>query len=168
MLQLSLKVRRRIARVLDAVQIVLFSILCSVVAFRLGNMQLDGLLTFGGAFLGVLFGFTSLMYNRARTYPRGPTQRRSIFAAELVLRATLSYAFGAVFCAAIFFCLQELGYHPTPANKYPTQTAPVLWALVPLSFLIYSFSELFGATRMLLHRVGLPTSALRIVRHLEL
>ncbi len=59
--------------------------------FRLGNMQLDGLLTVGGVGLGLTFGFTSLMYNRARAFPDDAMQRRCLRASELALRGSMAF-----------------------------------------------------------------------------
>jgi len=129
-------------------------------------MQVDGLLPFGGALFGLLFGFTSLMYNRARTYPKGAIQRRTVFVAELALRATLASAIGAVLGAVIFFLLQDAGFSKTPGNRIPTQLVPTLLAFLPLTFLIYAFFKLFGAIRLLLHARDIPISALRIARRL--
>jgi hypothetical protein len=44
--------------------------------------------------LAILFGFSSLMYNRARALPSGPEQRRSLYAAERGLQAIVLFLIG--------------------------------------------------------------------------
>lgn len=44
--------------------------------------------------LAVLYGFTSLLYNRSRAFPSGAVQRRSLYAAERGLQATLLFVLG--------------------------------------------------------------------------
>jgi len=48
-----------------------------------------------GPILAILFGFTALMYNRARALPSGVDQRRSLYAAERSLQATVLFLIGA-------------------------------------------------------------------------
>jgi multisubunit Na+/H+ antiporter MnhB subunit len=123
----------------------------ATVLFRLGNMQLEGLPTFAGGAVGLLFAFTSLQYNRARAYPPGAAQRRGLVAAELALRATLGFTAGVIVTAAIYFMLSELGYQSGPWNERPQQRVPALLAFVPLGFFAYTLCTLWRATRVLLH-----------------
>lgn len=103
---------------------------------RLANMQLDGLPTFGAATLALAIAITSLMFNRARAYPVGPLQRRTLLAAELCLRSTLLLVLGAVLTAMIFPFVQAAGYLPTPMDKSPTQGIPILCAFIPSPFVL--------------------------------
>jgi hypothetical protein len=146
----SIKARKFVRKSVEFFQDIFFSALAAIVVFRLGNMQLSGLPTFAGVSIGLLFGFTSLQFNRARAYRSGPIQRRTLFAAELSFRATLAFTLGAIMSAAIFRFLADV-YVPTPANKAPTQLAPVLCSLVPLGFLAYTVYALSRVTRILMH-----------------
>ena len=128
----------------------MLSAVLAIVLFRLGNMHLEGLLPFGGIVLGLLFGFTSLILNRARAYPPGATQRRSLLAGELSFRATLTYTLGAVLTTFIYYVLSNFGYHTTPLNNYPTQIVPTIFAFVPLMFCTVSIIMLSQTTRLLL------------------
>lgn len=116
---------------------------------RLGNMQLDGLLTFGAATLALSVAMTSLLFNRARAYPAGPLQRRTLLAAELSLRSTLLLVFGAVLTAMIFPFVQAAGYQPTPMDKMPTQFVPFLCALIPSFFVLTGSLELLHTARLI-------------------
>ena len=103
---------------------------------RLGSMQLDGLPTFGGATLALAVAITSLMFNRARAYPVGPLQRRTLLAAELCLRSTLLLTLGAVLTAMIFPFVHAAGYQPTAMDKLPTQWVPMVCAFIPAPFVL--------------------------------
>ena len=143
---------------------VFLCLVLTVVLFRLGNMQLEGLLTFGGITAGLLFGFTSLLYNRARSFPSGPTERRSLFAAELALRSTLSFVLGSAITAMIYFFLANSSYVATPIQNLPTQLMPAFFTVVPFIFIAYSFVLLVRATRLLLHGMLVPLSLKKIKR----
>ena len=136
------------------------SVLNATVLMRLGNMQLDGLPTSIGATLALLAAITSLMFNRARAYPVGPVQRRSILAAELMLRATFLAITGAVFAAIIFSMLLSYGYLPTPVNSFPTQALPQFLAFIPALF--FAMASL---TLLTVGRVIAPTLLARIHPH---
>lgn len=41
--------------------------------------------------LALLFGFSGVLYGRARAYPAGPEQRRCLYAAERALQASLLF-----------------------------------------------------------------------------
>lgn len=115
---------------------VVLGVLNGTFVLRLGNMQLDGLPTFGGATLALAVAITSLMFNRARAYPVGPLQRRTLLAAELCLRSTLLLILGAVLTAMIFPFVHAAGYQPTPMDKLPTQWVPMACAFVPTPFVL--------------------------------
>ena len=103
---------------------------------RLANMQLESLPTFGAATLALSIAITSLMFNRARAYPVGPLQRRTLLAAELCFRSTLLLVLGAVLTAMIFPFVQAAGYQPIPMDKFPTQVIPIVCAFVPSLFVL--------------------------------
>jgi len=128
---------------------IILAVVNSALLFRLGNMQLEGLPTFIGAALALLTATTSLLFNRARAYPAGPVQRRSLLAAELVLRATLLAFLGAVLIALFFPLLQSAGYQPTPAEKWPKQILPTVMAVIPLLAFVVSSLLLLSAGRVL-------------------
>lgn len=142
--------RRMIAHAMDITQYVILSALQVFTLFRLGNMQLDGLLAFAGATAALLFGFTSLQFNRARAYPTGPTQRRSLVVAELALRSTLAFVMGAAIAAVLFSLLID-AYSPRPWTGYPRLGLPLLCAFIPTVFMIYALLTFVKATRILVH-----------------
>jgi hypothetical protein len=159
----SIKARRLTRKFIEFFQDIFFSIVAALVVFRLGNMQLEGLPTFAGVSIGLLFGFTSLQFNRARAYRSGPIQRRTLYAAELSFRATLVFTLGAIVTAIIFRFLAD-GYVATPPSKMPTQAAPAICALISLAFLAYTVYTLSRVTRLLIHGMISPLSVRRLAR----
>lgn len=146
----SSKQARRITRwVLTPLESAVVGVVNGTLVIRLGNMQLDGLLTFGAGTLALSVAMTSLLFNRARAYPAGPLQRRTLVAAELSLRATLLLVFGAVLTAMIFPFIQAAGYQPTPMDKMPTQFVPFLCALIPSFFVLTGSLELLHTARVI-------------------
>lgn len=138
---------RRLARWLfKPLEWAIVGIVNTTLFFRFGNMHLEGLTAFIGAILALLAATTSLLFNRARAYPSGPIQRRSLLAAELCLRATFLAAIGASIAAIAYPFMISLGYLPTPMNKYPTQWPPAL-----IAFLLGLF---FFLSSLLLLKVG--------------
>ena len=129
-------------------------------------MQTEGLPTLIGVVTGLLFGLTSLQYNRARAYQAGPTQRRSLMAAELSLRATLLTVAGAIVTSIIWAYLAEKGFQPTRSSKFPIQFVPAFLALVPVAFFVGSVIVLSRATRIVAHGSLVPPTLRRIKRNL--
>jgi len=128
---------RKVAKYLFApLEGVIVAVVNTLLLFRLGNMQLEGVPSALGATLALLAATTSLLFNRARAYPSGALQRRSLLAAELCLRAFLLAAFGAVLVALIFPVLQSPAYPPTPVEKFPTQWVPLFCAVLPVLFFV--------------------------------
>lgn len=136
---------RRIAKLaLIPVEVGIVAVVPSITVFRLGNMYLDGLPTAFGASLALLAAMTSLLYNRARAYPPGKTQRRTLLAAELSLRALVMAICGVVLAAFIFPYLISLGFQTTPWMKIPLQPIPTISAFViGLFFLRSAFFLLY-------------------------
>ena len=163
-------------KLIRSVQWALAMVLLLVTWLRLGNMEIEGVPTFAGLMLGLMFGFTSLMYNRARTYPAGATQVQSVFAAEHGLHATVSFAMGSLLYATIFLGLNELGFRPILglhglSRHVPTfgeliQPVPALGAFLPIGFFIYSFMHITWALEALLLDFEWP-SLPRVLNRME-
>jgi len=123
------------------------------VTFRLGNMQLEGLPAFAGATIALMLAFTSLMYNRARAYPDGPTQRRSLLAAEKGLQAILQALGTFIFIAIVFSNLQWSGFYPpTPIEKSPPLNLPGYFSLISSLMLMFTTMKIFNATGCVLSK----------------
>jgi hypothetical protein len=66
--------------------------------------------------VAVLFGYTNLLYNRARALPSGPEQRRSLYAAERAMQATIFFLIGFCLALTIVAIYFWLGYTPKPIS----------------------------------------------------
>ena len=94
-------------RILDVVGVVLSMALFAVIA----KAELRVLIPLALAIPALLMSLTALLYNRARAWPSGAEQRRSLFAAEILLRSLLltllSVASGVFITFFISFFLRE-------------------------------------------------------------
>lgn len=159
----SLPQKRAIYRLISALEHVVVGVVSATFFVRLSHMQLDGFLTFGGAILALAVALTSLMFNRARAYPDGALQRRTLLAAELGLRSTLLLLVGAASTAMIFPFVQAFGYQPTSIDKLPTEWGPIIGAIIPFPFVIAGSLMLLKATRVIAPSLLKPVRA----RHLK-
>lgn len=164
----STRFSRRIARLIFLPLEYLVVASVNVIIFlRLANMQLDGLPTLIGVLLALMAASTSLLFNRARAYPEGAIQRRSLLVAELCLRATLLAIIGAVIAGAFSIFLPTLGYKSTPMNEMPQQWVPSLLAFFPSQFFLASSLLLVKAGALLSPKVLAPLHARDVVRALR-
>ena len=94
-------------RILDVVGVVLSMALFAVIA----KAELRVLIPLALAIPALLMSLTALLYSRARAWPSGAEQRRSLFAAEILLRSLLltllSVASGLFITFFISFFLRE-------------------------------------------------------------
>jgi fumarate reductase subunit D len=100
--------------------------------------------------LAAFFAFSALLYNRARAYPDGPIQRRSLYAADEALTATILYLLGLMFGALITFGLADANFKvsKTPAFGDPQQTKLLILYIIPLFFVGLSFYSFAHALRI--------------------
>lgn len=136
----------------------------TLTVFRLGNMQLDGIPAAFAGGLGLLAAMTSLLFNRARAYPSGKTQRRTLLAAELLLRATIVAAFGAIISALIFPYLASSGYTPVTGEMMPTQAVPLMVAFIIAGFFLRAAFILLYAGRVIGPSLIAPLRAKNLAR----
>ncbi len=156
--------RKWTRRTFGVLEVFLYAAVVTIVGFRLGNMQLEGLPTFGAIFLGLFFGFTSLMYNRARAYTPGKLQTRTLFAAELAFQATQFFAMGAALAGVIFYLLGSLKLPPTPIDQYPVYWSAVIGSMIPMTFFVFSFFLISRSFRVLLHHFSIPLRPQHVAR----
>lgn len=116
--------------------------------------------------LAVFYGFSALMYNRARAVASSAEQRRSLYAGERALQATILYVTSVAIAAAIsgFFALAETS--PQPIDSEPPLTRLLAFA-VPIVLMGFAWSAFFFAFHAMAHRVlgwQRPRIVLRRVR----
>lgn len=119
----------------------------------LETRQFGALATICGPVLAVLFGFSALLYNRARALPSGKEQRRSLYAAERALQSTLFFLFGTAVGAVgavIVWSLPGLGN--AKGLQYWNGFSSLLF-LTSIMLVLYSFSSFFMALHTISHRL---------------
>jgi len=108
-------------RVVELVYAVVNSVIAVVLYFQLAGMRIAEWGQLSLIILGLMFGFASVLFGRARAYPQGATQRRTLIAADMVLRGIVFYLFAMALSGAIHFVLVNFGYTPEPAEVIPPQ-----------------------------------------------
>ena len=131
----------------------------TTVLIRLSEMRLDGFGAAGLALLAVSFSFASLLYNRARAHPSGPTQRRALCAAEFATRANVWFVVTLVYGAAAYTALHEFGYRPPAQSCFLVRKcavqadyAPLILAMPVIVLLIFAIQEFFAALKICLSK----------------
>lgn len=156
---------RRIAKAfLLSLEIGIVSVIPTITVFRLGNMHLEGLPAAFGGGLALLAAVTSLLFNRARAYPAGKAQRRTLLAAELSLRAVMFATFGVVLSAFVFPFLASSGYQTAPWEKLPNQVAPAAAALIVALFFLRAAFFLLYMGRIIGPTLVAPLSARHVAK----
>lgn len=79
--------------------------------------------------LAVFFGFSSLLFNRARAYSKGRSRARTLYAAERALQATLFALVGLLVGAAMYGCFVWSGF--APGQPVSGRTAFLLLFIFP-------------------------------------
>lgn len=98
--------------------------------------------------LAILFGFSALLYNRSRALQPGPAQRRSLYAAERALQATVLFVLGLASGAIIATIMSQLKLN-TQAPESATYLLVVFF--VPILLILNSFSAFFFSFRAVSH-----------------
>jgi hypothetical protein len=130
----------------------------TLVLFRLGYLNLDGLPAVGASVLTVFVATAALLYNRARAYGPGTLQRRTLHAAEQALRATLLMIVGIALTATVFYWLPDT-QRTDPQFPKPQHFLPTLLALP--SGVLFGFAAwaYVGVFQTLLPSMITPLSA---------
>lgn len=98
--------------------------------------------------LAILFGFSALLYNRSRALQPGPAQRRSLYAAERALQATVLFALGLASGAIIATVTSQLSIN---LQTNESTTYLLLVYLIPILLILNSFSAFFFSFRAISH-----------------
>jgi hypothetical protein len=104
--------------------------------------------------LGLMFGFVSVLYGRARALQQGGPQTRTLLAADLAFRAVVFYIFAVAISAPIHYTLLEFGYTPQPSTPsgLPKPGLPIALFLPALTLIVLSFGLFYRALRVIAHR----------------
>ena len=136
------------------VQLAVAWTVCVFLASRLAMMNFDGLYTVIGIVLGLMIAFTGLMYNRARAYPEGKLQRRSLLAAETGLKAICFALVAVAIGGLIFYVFSLQGIQPTQGVSLFRQR-PLLYfgSFVPAVIAFNALAEIFNALNYVVPQV---------------
>jgi len=100
--------------------------------------------------LAILFGFSALLYNRARAFQPGPVQRRSLYAAERAMQATILFLLGISSGAIIATIAWQL---KVDFSNPPEPNAILPFFIIPIMLVLFSFGSFFFAVQAISHRM---------------
>ncbi len=139
--------------VMEAMWLLSFGVVNAVIFSELANMRIGAWTQLSLVILGLLIGFTSVLYNRARALPAGRLHRRTIYAGELVLRAAVLYLVGMMLAALIHYLLWAAGYKAESSEVViPRRLLPIAAFFIPNLLMLLSFMSAYAALRVLLRR----------------
>jgi hypothetical protein len=147
--------RRRLVRVhkffFSALTVIGFSVAVTTVMTFVTTFRVKEIAPFFLPTLAAFFGFSSLLYNRARAYPEGPTQRRALYAANGALTATILYLVALILGAIITYVILGSNVDATP-RELSFEDPRALWVLIlywlPLLFIGLSYNEFSNSLRL--------------------
>lgn len=114
--------------------------------------------------LAILFGFSALLYNRSRALQPGPAQRRSLYAAERALQATVLFALGLASGAIIATVISQLSINLRTSES---TTCLLLVFLIPILLILNSFSAFFFSFRAISHGMVKLITTRELVRKIR-
>lgn len=114
--------------------------------------------------LAILFGFSALLYNRSRALQPGPAQRRSLYAAERSLQATILFILGLATGAIIATVMSELKLNTLHPK---TESYLLLIFFVPILLILNSFSAFFFSFRAISHGMVKLISTRELLKKLD-
>lgn len=135
----------------STVEILCLAFFYSYSSQYLYSFQITPLATLCLPVLAVFFGFTALLYNRARAIPNGPEQRRTLYAAERAMQATTLY-FYALLTGAILTAIFSAANLTPPKSQPGKINYPFTLYLIPAMLALFSFGTFIFSLRAISHR----------------
>jgi len=118
--------------------------------------------------LAVFYGFAALLYNRARALDAGPERRRSLYAAERALQATIFYVCSVAVAAGIYGVQVVMRVEPLNVWDGIVPIHRLLIVVVPIALMISAWASFFFGLRVIAHRTFLRrTGRLMTLRRLR-
>jgi uncharacterized integral membrane protein len=150
----------------NTIQTLCITIFYSYITKYLFSFQIGPLATLCLPLLAVFFGFTALLYNRARAITDGPEQRRTLYAAERAMQATMLY-FYALLTGSIITAIL-LWINITPPNLNPGEIHyPFSLYFIPAVLGMFSFGTFIFSLRAISHRKLRPIRMREIMKQIR-
>lgn len=106
-----------------------------------------------------LIALTSLLFNRARAWPAGRTQRRSLFAAEILVRAVGKVLLSILCALVISYFMPSNAYNKIPfytfkdISLYMNQLyAGLYFYIIPCLFLFSAYASVLQSFKLIFHK----------------
>lgn len=160
--------RRRIYKAMGIAYVTSLMVLLVTLHFELGGMRAAEWAQPALVALALMFGFTSVLYGRARAFNAGRIQRRTLYAADRALRAIVFYLLAFALTAVIHFFLVNSGYSPEPRTlKGPTRLAPIVLFFPCLLLVLVAYANFFDALRTVSFRFLILIRARKFTRQIK-
>lgn len=114
--------------------------------------------------LAILFGFSALLYNRSRALHPGPAQRRSLYAAERALQATILFASGLAIGAIIATITLQL---KIDTGGYGPDSKLLLIFFIPIILILFSFGVFLLSFRAISHGMLKPVTTREMLKRIR-
>lgn len=124
----------------------------TIVGYYLYRFEFKPLASLCIPMLAVFFGFSALLYNRARALPSGSEQRRSLYAAERAMQATVFYLVGLMLALVMVAGLLGVGYEPPATIKEGAIPFPLVIFSGPILAMLWAYICFTYALRALTTR----------------
>ena len=109
--------------------------------------QITPLATLCFPVLAIFFGFTALLYNRARALPNVAEQRRSLYAAERAMQATILVLYAIATALIVVFIFWSTGTRPVPLDQSSISIGKMLAFMPSMLLMFLAFACFFFALR---------------------
>jgi hypothetical protein len=114
--------------------------------------------------LAILFGFSALLYNRSRALQPGPSQRRSLYAAERSLQATIFFASGLAIGAIIATITVQLKIDT--GGDEPNSKLLLIF-FIPIMLILFSFGVFLLSFRAISHGMLKPVTIREMLKRIR-
>lgn len=101
--------------------------------------------------LAFFYGFSSLLYNRSRALSAGPERRRSLYAAERSLQATVLLFCGVALAAGVHAFFLLIGRTSIDLSSAPPNDQ-IYASILPIFLVSFAWVSFFFALRAMAHR----------------
>lgn len=115
--------------------------------------------------VAVFFGFSSVLYNRARAYSRGRSRIRTLYAAERALQATLFALVGTVLGAGMYAFFVWIGFWP--GQEIDKKHGLLIIFVIPLFIIQTGFACFMLALRVVAHEFLRPVSVKELRKRIQ-
>lgn len=115
--------------------------------------------------VAVFFGFSSVLYNRARAYSKGRSRVRTLYAAERALQATLFALVGTILGIGMYALFVWFGFWP--GQEISKKHSLLILFLIPYAIIQTGFACFMLSVRIVAREFLRPLSAKELHKRIK-